>query len=213
MGNPQTGPDDETIIRKCLEGNADAYSVLVDRYKNMAYNLAFRMSGDEDTAKDLSQESFIAAYTSLREFRFNAKFSSWLYSIVLNKCRDHLRRTKDTVSADELAEVLPNREKSPEQTASEGQDKDLLQLALDALPADYRRVLVLKHMEGMDYEEIAAITGMSVAALKVRAHRGRNMLKEAIEALENRGAYGVGHGRGTGEGDSGQNPRRRGWRG
>ena len=67
------------------------YSVLVDRYKDMAYNIAFRMSGDADVAKDMAQESFIAAYNALEDFKFNSKFSSWLYRIVVNKCRDHFK--------------------------------------------------------------------------------------------------------------------------
>lgn len=184
MSASQTRPDDETLIRKCLAGNTEAYGILVERYKAMAYNLAFRMCGDEDTAKDLSQESFLSAYTSLREFRFTAKFSSWLYSIVLNKCRDYLRASKPTVSTDDIAEVLPNRERSPEQTAADGQTKDRLQRALDALPYEYRQVLVLKHIEGLDYEEIAEVTGDGVAALKVRAHRGREMLRKELEKTE-----------------------------
>lgn len=172
--------DEETIIRKCLEGDADSYSLLVDRYKTMVYNVAYRMVGDEDIAKDLAQEGFIAAYNGLGQFRFGAKFSSWLYSIVLNKCRDHLRLTKPTVSTDDIAEVMPDRSTSPEQAAAAGQSKDILQQALGALPEDYREVLILKHIEELDYLEIAAITGTGITALKVRAHRGREMLRKIL---------------------------------
>ncbi len=181
-------PDEEAIIRRCLDGDKDSYSVLVDRYKAMAYNVAYRRVGDEETARDLAQESFIAAYAGLDRFRFGSKFSSWLYSIVLNKCRDHLRQVRDTVSTDELAEVMPDKGMSPEQTASARQSSGVLQRALDALPAEYREVLVLKHIEGLDYREIAAITGTGIPALKVRAHRGREMLKKILEKA------GVTHG-------------------
>jgi len=180
MKNDQQ-PDEEAIIRQCLDGDKDSYSVLVDRYKAMAYNVTYRMVGDEDTAKDLAQESFIAAYAGLDRFRFGSKFSSWLYSIILNKCRDHLRLVKDTVSTDDLAEVMPDKGISPEQAASAHQSSDVLQRALDALPPEYREVLILKHIEELDYQEIAAITGAGIPALKVRAHRGREMLKKILE--------------------------------
>ncbi len=181
-------PDEKAIIRQCLDGDRDSYSVLVDRYKAMVYNIAYRMVGDEDTAKDLAQDSFIAAYEGLRQFRFGAKFSSWLYSIVLNKCRDHLRLTKETVSTDAIAEVMSDNRASPEQDAASRQSKDALQKALDALPAEYREVLILKHIEELEYGEIASITGTGIGALKVRAHRGRVMLRKVLEQA------GVTHG-------------------
>ncbi len=180
MRNDQQ-PDEEAIIRKCLDGDRDSYSVLVDRYKTMAYNVAYRMVGDEDIAKDLAQEGFIAAYAGLDGFRFGSKFSSWLYSIILNKCRDHLRLLKDTVSTDDVAAIMPDKGISPEQTASAHQKSDVLQKALKALPPEYREVLILKHIEGLDYQEIAAVTGAGIPALKVRAHRGREMLKKILE--------------------------------
>jgi len=173
--------DEEAIIRNCLDGDADSYSILVNRYKTMIYNLAFRMVGDEDTAKDLAQESFIAAYKGLGQFRFGSKFSSWLYRIALNKCRDHLRLSKDSVSTNEISDIMPESGTSPELAAAAVQSKDILQRALDALPLEYRQVLILKHIEELDYQEIADITGTSIPALKVRAHRGREMLKKILE--------------------------------
>jgi RNA polymerase sigma-70 factor (ECF subfamily) len=169
------------IIRQCLDGATDAYAILVDRYKAMVYNVAYRMLGDSDMAKDIAQESFIAAYGGLKTFKQDAKFSSWLYTIVLNKCRDHLRLAKENVPIDDLSEVRPGSGSSPEQRAADRQRSDLLQQALDALSPQYREVLVLKHIEQLDYQEIAAITGTSVPALKVRAHRGREMLRKLLE--------------------------------
>jgi RNA polymerase sigma-70 factor (ECF subfamily) len=173
--------EEENIIRRCLDGESDSYSILVDRYKTMVYNVAYRMLGDGDTAKDLAQESFIAAYRGLKTFKQDAKFSSWLYSIVLNKCRDHLRMAKENIPIDDISNVRPGSGISPEQAAAARQSRDLLQQALDLLSAEYREVLVLKHIEELDYQEIAEITGTSVAALKVRAHRGREMLRKILE--------------------------------
>jgi RNA polymerase sigma-70 factor, ECF subfamily len=175
----QSGEAD--IIRRCLGGEADSYSILVDRYKIMVYNLAYRMLGDGDAAKDIAQESFIAAYGGLTTYKQDAKFSSWLYSIVMNKCRDYLRQAKENIPLDDISEIRPGSDISPEQAAAAHQNSDMLQQALDALSAEYREVLVLKHIEELDYQEISAITGASVAALKVRAYRGREMLRTILE--------------------------------
>ena len=180
MKNDQQS-EEANIIRRCLDGETDSYSILVDRYKMMVYNVAYRMLGDGDMAKDIAQESFIAAYGGLKTFKQDAKFSSWLYTIVLNKCRDHLRLAKENIPIEDISDVRPGSGISPEQAAANRQSGDMLQQALDALPAEYREVLVLKHIEELDYQEIAAITGTSVSALKVRAHRGREMLRKALE--------------------------------
>lgn len=169
------------IIRECLRGRTDQYALLVERYKSLAYNLAYRIVGDPDTANDMAQESFISAYRGLKDFQYSSKFSSWLYTIVLNKCRDYLRTRRPTVSVDDVAEVRTDRKPSPEDSASSRQEGGRLQEALSALPPEYREVLVLKHIEELDYREIAGLLGVSVGALKVRAHRGREMLRKILE--------------------------------
>ncbi len=173
--------DEEEVIRQCLDGDEDTFAVLVDRYKTMVHNLAYRMLGDTDTANDIAQESFIAAYEGLERFKFGSKFSTWLYRIALNKCRDHLRTVRETVPADEIFGTRSDPGPSPERAVSALEDSDLLQRALDALPADYREVIILKHIQELDYAEIAAVTGAGITALKVRAHRGREMLRKFLE--------------------------------
>lgn len=173
--------DEQEIIRRCLAGERDAYATLVDRYRSLAYTVAFRMVGDADEANDLAQEGFIAAYMNLRRFRFGSRFSTWLCSIVMNKCRDHLRARKDRVPVDDLSECGAPHFADPEASASAEEAGAMLQKALNALPREYREVLVLKHIEGWDYREIAGVLGSSVGALKVRAHRGRELLKNLLE--------------------------------
>jgi RNA polymerase sigma-70 factor (ECF subfamily) len=184
MGIPMSRPehnDEQEIIRRCLDGDRDAYAVLVDRYRSMAYTIAFRMTGDADTANDLAQEGFIAAYTNLRTFRFGSRFSTWLCSIVMNRCRDRLRTEKEQVPVDDLDALRAPAASDPERSASQSETGVLLQRALDRLQPEYREVLVLKHIEGRDYREISGILGVSVGALKVRAHRGRELLKGLLE--------------------------------
>jgi RNA polymerase sigma-70 factor, ECF subfamily len=177
----RTTSDEYDLIRRCLAGDTDRFSVLVDRYKSMMYSIAYRMLGDQDAANDMAQESFIAAYTGLGNFQFGSKFSTWLYQILMNKCRDYLRAGKNKVSVDEIAELRSDPGDTPEQAAQAHELGDAVQKALDGLPPDYREVIVLKHIEELDYDEISKIVGASVAALKVRAHRGREMLKNILE--------------------------------
>jgi RNA polymerase sigma-70 factor (ECF subfamily) len=175
--------EEYTVIKKCLAGNTELYSVLVDRYKDMAYNIAFRMTGDADVAKDMAQESFIAAYNALKDFKFNSKFSSWLYRIVVNKCRDHFKAGRETVPVDDICDYIAGQDLTPEQAAACRQTGDAVQQALNRLPPDYREVIILKHIEGLDFQEIADALGVSVNALKVRAHRGREMLRKLLEGM------------------------------
>jgi RNA polymerase sigma-70 factor (ECF subfamily) len=179
--NEQMLKEEFAIIRDCTIGQSERYAVLVDRYRSLAYNSAYRMLGDQDAAEDVAQESFIAAYQGLKDFKFGSRFSTWLYTIVMNKCRDCLRAKRPGVSLDDLAEVRSDRGPSPEERASSHQTGDIIQDALNALPPEYREVIILKHVQDLEYTEIADILGVSVGSLKVRAHRGREMLKRAIE--------------------------------
>jgi RNA polymerase sigma-70 factor (ECF subfamily) len=179
--NERTTSDEYDLIRRCLEGDTDRFSLLVERYKAMMYSIAYRMLGDQDAANDMAQESFISAYTGLRNFQYGSKFSTWLYQILMNKCRDYLRSGKNKVSVDDIAELRTDPGDTPEQSAQAHQLRDAVQKALDGLPPDYREVIVLKHIEELDYDEISKILGASVTALKVRAHRGREMLRKILE--------------------------------
>jgi len=176
-----TATEEHETIRRCLNGEPEQYALLVDKYKAMAYNIAYRMLGDADSARDMAQESFISAYEGLENYRYGAKFSSWLYRIVVNKCKDHLRAGRDTVQIDDIRDIIPDGARSPEQAASLRQTGDVIQKALNSLPAEYREVIVLKHLEELDYHEISDILGVSVNTLKVRAHRGRERLKELLQ--------------------------------
>lgn len=173
-------PDDDTIVRQCLEGDRESFSILVERYGELAYNMAYRMLGDGDAANDMAQESFIAAYGALRGFKRESRFSSWIASIVLNKCRDYLRAAKRSAPLDAVENVLPDHSPTPEEWASTREQEEDLQEALNKLPAEYREAVILKHVEGFEYREMERILGVRADTLKVRVHRAREMLKDLI---------------------------------
>lgn len=169
------------IIKQCIDGNREIYSILVDKYKDMVYNVAYRMLGDSETANDVAQESFISAYTGLNNFRYGSRFSTWLFSIVVNKCKDHLKGRKDNVSIDEIADLSQADGITNEERTYKNQLQRLMQNALNELPEEYREVVILKHFERLDYKEMEDILGVSVNLLKVRTYRGREMLKKILK--------------------------------
>lgn len=180
MEKPSIELSEEQIIQRCLDGDREAYSLLIEKYQQMVYTVSYRMLGEEAAAKDAAQESFLSAYLALKNFRKDAKFSSWLLSITLNKCRDILRAKKNTVSVLEMENTLPSKSASPEEHLRRKEEGDLLQAALSTLSEEYRTVIILKHIEGMDYREIATVCGESAGTLKVRAHRAREMLRDVL---------------------------------
>jgi RNA polymerase sigma-70 factor (ECF subfamily) len=172
--------EEYSLIRECLRGDSERYAVLVDRYKDMVYNTAYRMLGDNDAAHDMAQDSFISAYNALGSFKYGSKFSTWLYSIAMNKCRDHMKSMKSFVALDDVSEKIACNGPNPEESAHRKQEADALQSALNALPADFREAVVLKHIEGLDYKEMEEVLGVSVNVLKVRTHRARELLKKIL---------------------------------
>ncbi|MGQ9580007.1 MAG: sigma-70 family RNA polymerase sigma factor [Armatimonadota bacterium] len=166
------------------------FDSIVDRYEKPIYNLIYRLVGDRDEAADITQETFVAAYKSLPEFRNESTVYTWLYRIAVNKCknvfkeRDRQRHhiSSDMPSEDEL-EQIPNQTDRGE-PAAEFERKELRELverAISGLPIDYRIVAVLRDLQGFSYGEIARITGLSVDVVRTRIARARAMLRRKLE--------------------------------
>jgi len=181
---------DESIVREVQAGRTDAFAGLVNRHKDKVYAMLLRLVRDPDAAEELAQETFVRAWRGIGGFRGQALFGTWLVQIAIHLARDRMRerRRSRTVSLDELLEksaddsVLVDT-RSRRDPLSEVSDRDMmkrLEAALGDLPPNYREVFVLHHVEDVPYEEIASMTGDSVGSLKVRAHRARKLLREAI---------------------------------
>ncbi|MFN3484155.1 MAG: RNA polymerase sigma factor [Planctomycetota bacterium] len=175
--------DDTTLIRRCLRGNAEAYGALVDRYSARILSLAFAMTGDRHEAEDIAQDTFVRAYKGLARFRHKAKFSSWLYQIALNLCRDRLKskgRQVRRVEDEELAALSPDPAHPAPRALVEEEFSRRTQEAIAALPVLYREAFVLRHLAGKEYAEIARILGIPAQTARVRAYRAREMLRESL---------------------------------
>jgi RNA polymerase sigma-70 factor, ECF subfamily len=170
---------DADLVAQVLGGDVDAFGHLVRRYQDAYFRFALRMLGSRDDADDALQSAFVRAYRKLADCRDPARFGAWLYQIVINECRTlALRRdrrerrlVRDDSQLDRAvdAEVLE---------APFGVEE--IQRALDALPSEQREAFVLKHIEELGYDEMAALTGAGVSALKMRVKRACEGLRELL---------------------------------
>jgi len=181
--------DDLKIIESCLLGNTQMFSRLIDNYKNMVYNLAYRMSNNSQEAEDISQEAFLRAYQSLARFNPSYKFSTWLYQITLNIIRDRFKKKElNYVSLDapietDDSEFYPQPVDStndPEQIIVRQEDAQAIQEAIYSLPLKYREVIVLRHLQDLSYIEIANILKLPQGTVKVRLYRAREQLRKIL---------------------------------
>ena len=156
MGPIRDG-DDAPLVRAAQQGDTEAFGLLVSRHASAILTLANRMLAVRSDAEDVAQDTFVAAYEALPRFQFGAKFSSWLYGIAVNKCRDRLRAKRpDLVEFDEEKDSYvdwpgPSGDWTPDGAFEQGELAGELDRAVQALPAHYREAFVLRHIEGLEY--------------------------------------------------------------
>lgn len=182
--------DDLNLIEAFKAGDEAAFTQLVKKYQQQVFNLLFHYAGRKEDIEDLAQEVFIKVYTHLATFETRAAFRTWLYRIAINVSIDHARKRKlrRMLSLDGLTEWARERvafksaQMPSPQIAAEQSDLDQhLQRGLERLPEDFRKALVLRDMEGLEYDEIATITGWSLGTVKSRLFRGRQRLREFLK--------------------------------
>jgi RNA polymerase sigma-70 factor, ECF subfamily len=173
-----THESDVQVVEQCLAGDANAFAELVRRYQDAVFNLAWRMTHNWHEAADITQETFIRAYQKLRSYRSEYPFKSWVMSIGANLTRNRFRSYSRRQRMKEKLIETQDVEASPPPAA---QDEGM-EAALSQVPEALREALILKHMEGMSYEEIAQALGIGVSAAKMRVARGRDELVRLLES-------------------------------
>ena len=172
-------------MRKVLEGDVNAFETLVVEYEKNVYAITQRMTGNAEDAADMTQETFIKAYNSLSSFRGDSKFSVWLYRIATNVCLDFLRSRsrKPTVSlsmedddGEEMQLDIADESQSPEMLLERGLTRDAVRRGLNALPPDYKQILLLREIQGLSYDEISDVLDLEVGTVKSRIFRARKRL-------------------------------------
>ena len=152
--------------------------LLIERHQGMVYSVALRMTGSPELAEEIAQDTFLQALKRQKEFRGQARVSTWLYSIVRNRCIDELRRRAAPVVP--LHPGLPSREASAEVQLGERREAAHAQQLLLSLPESQREAFVLRHVEELEYEEIARRCETTVGNVKVRVHRARETLARKL---------------------------------
>lgn len=186
---PSGDADLDALVRRAQRGELPAFNTLVLRHQDAVYSLTLRMLGQPQAAEDVTQEAFINAWRRLDSFR-GGSFRSWLFTIAANRARDELRRngrrpqtSLDAARDDPGRADLdpPDRDPTPEGAAEQAELRAALEAALLELPPDWREVVLLSDVHGLDYAEIAAATGVALGTVKSRLSRARAHLRTLIE--------------------------------
>ena len=189
-----TGIRERLLIRRLQQREERAFHEVVRLYQHKVFNLVFRMIGNREEAEDVAQEVFITVFKSVDSFRGESKFSTWLYRIAANHCKNRMkylgrRSYKATGELDEAAErELQDAQPSamrphvdgPEAVLEGLQLERLVQSGIAALDEEHRALIVLRDVEDLSYDEIASITGLAEGTVKSRLHRARMALKEHL---------------------------------
>jgi len=185
-------PEGAQLAAAAAAGSQEAFRTLVQRHQDRVYRLVVRMVRDAAVAEDITQETFLKAYRALPSYDPHWKLGSWLLKIAHNATIDHLRRQRldtrpleapvDEDAAGPIDTLADESLPSPEQSARGRALARELQRAVEALEPAYRELVLLRFQEGLAYQEIAAITGLPLGTVKVRLHRGRKRLAEALAA-------------------------------
>ncbi|OGP67843.1 MAG: hypothetical protein A2W27_06310 [Deltaproteobacteria bacterium RBG_16_44_11] len=185
--------EDLEYVVLCQKGDTDAFDVLVERHQKKMLNIAYRMMGDYDEACDVTQEAFLAAYKSIKKFKAEAKFSTWLYRIVVNYSKNRLKQLRNItqregVSIDDSGEMKIEgvmcqssaNDANPGAQMEKREREAQVQKCITSLDEEYREVLVLRDIQGFSYEEIKDILKIPEGTVKSRLSRARNALKDCL---------------------------------
>ena len=182
--------EDSRNIKAALKGDQVAYRVIMKKYHDQVYNLLYRMVHTKDEVEDLTQEAFIKAFNSLQNFNEEFAFSTWLYKIATNNCIDYIRKRKlKTFSIDkpisskdgEYSFEIPDSTFVPDRSMIENQRSRVIQDAVNSLPEKYRTVILMRHTEDKDYQEIADELQLPLGTVKAHIFRAREILYKKLK--------------------------------
>ena len=180
---------DEELVARSKTGDADSFNQLVRRWERPIFALAYRTLGREEDARDVTQETFLRAFRALAGFKGDAKFSSWLYRIALNLCRDWIRKERRAPlvampEAVDLARMAIDRREyvSVEDLAARAELSQVVAVAMEHLPAEQRTAIILKEYHGLTFQEIAELMNCPLSTVKTRVYQGLILLRRRLAA-------------------------------
>lgn len=195
-----TATSDEQIVERALTGDADAFGEIVLRWERRIFALAFGMLGREEDARDATQETFLAAFRNLRNFRGEAKVSSWLHRIAVNQCITRQRRAKVRNESDLETETEKNASSfaapahySPGRVVESLERREAVRRAVNSLPIEMRQVVVMKEFEELTFQEIADVLDVPLSTVKSRLYTALRQLQMRLHKFSGeQSSAGVG---------------------
>ena len=181
----QSEQDDTHLVKASQQGDQDAFASLMQRHQRRVFNLILRMLQDYEEASEITQEAFLAAWMGLPSFRGEARFATWLYRIAYNCALKQLERRKRerflraAIEAEQILEEV-NKQEQAEDILELRVRQAIVREQLEKLPTTYRRVLTLRHLQEMIYEEMADILTLPIGTIKTHLFRARHLLKERL---------------------------------
>jgi RNA polymerase sigma-70 factor (ECF subfamily) len=175
--------NEQALIQRAQKGDHDAFAALVDEHQRYVYNLAFRIVKDENEALDITQETFVRAWTALPNFRGQSQFRTWLYRITTNLCYNRLpglRRSLNDLGDDVLGEIPEVNLDNPSQKFEANEIKTYLHKAIDNLDANYKLLITLRYQNDLSYEEIASTLNLPIGTVKTGLFRAKEKLRLAL---------------------------------
>jgi RNA polymerase sigma-70 factor (ECF subfamily) len=184
LQNPQilSLDDDFSLIKRFIEGDETTFRLLVQRHKDKVRNITYLTLGNADAVDDIAQDVFLTVYKNLNKFRFESQFSTWLYRITVNKCKDHLRKKR---IRNIFASIKEDEQEPMYHSSHETKDTtEIVRKAVDELPDKLRIPLMLKDFEGLSYQEIAQTVNCEIGTVKSRIFRAREGLRNILKPYE-----------------------------
>jgi len=189
---------DEELMLRVQDGDTDCYDVLVERFKVRLFNYLFRLTGSRDDAEEIAQEAFVKAYIHADKYKTIARFSTWLYTIATNLVRNRLRSksrapkivslwTRSADSDEEKTLDIEDTRKSPDEVINDAELREIISRAIQRIPAKYRESFVLREINELSYEEIAAVTGLKLGTVRSRINRARNHFRQVVAPVVEKG--------------------------
>jgi len=181
---------EKIFLKKSQEGDIASFEQLIARHQQKVYNIAYRMMGNEEDAKDAAQEALIKIYKSVSKFRGDSGFSTWVYRIAINACKDELRKKKhNIISLDKEIETeegsikneLADQGLKPDELVEQAELNETIQEAINQLPEQNRIAIILRDIQGFSYEDISSTLECPVGTVKSRINRGRKLLKDCLK--------------------------------
>lgn len=189
---------DEELILRVQDGDTDCYDVLVERFKVRLFNYLFRLTGSRDEAEEIAQEAFVKAYIHADKYKTIARFSTWLYTIATNLVRNRLRSrsrapkivslwTRSADSDEERTLDIEDTRRSPDEVINDAELGEIISRAIQRIPVKYRESFVLREINELSYEEIAAVTGLKLGTVRSRINRARNHFRQVVAPVVKKG--------------------------